>query len=232
MVRFFPEYVELKKLLSSGAVPAVLELSRSSAAPAAGSWFFDEAMGGGIVPDQMIHDIDQALWLAGEVREVTAVQNPPSSGGVVPRPVTARIELLHSNGVRSYLNGNWGADDVPFSTSIKVAAADGAVVYAWPQEAAASADGTGGPAPENTPGDYLPVQSPQDSPYTLQIADFVAARDSGAPARVTPADGVMAVALAEAAIVSIKTGKTIHFPAAKVLALLGGEGPPSNFRSE
>lgn len=212
VVRFFPEYVAAKEQLAGEPNPAVLHLSRSSAAPAAGSWFFDEALGGGIVPDQMIHDIDQARWLAGDVQRVFAVQNPPSVDGIVPRPVAARVALMHSNGVLSRLGGEWGPDGLPFSTSITIEAPDGSTVYSWPDGEVA-----------NAPGDYLPAQTPADSPYTLQIAEFAEARASGAPARVTPYDGVMAVALAEAAAASIKTGKPVEFSAADVAALLEGD---------
>ncbi|WP_425862129.1 Gfo/Idh/MocA family protein [Arthrobacter sp. TWP1-1] len=213
VVRFFPEYVAAKEQLAGEPNPAVLHLSRSSAAPAAGSWFFDEALGGGIVPDQMIHDIDQALWLAGDVQRVFAVQNPPSVDGILPRPVNARIVLMHNNGVLSRLSGEWGPDGLPFSTSITIEAPDGSTVYSRPDGEVA-----------NAPGDYLPAQTPADSPYTLQIAEFAAARASGQPSRVTPYDGVMAVALAEAAAASIKTGKPVEFSAVDVAALLEGDG--------
>ncbi|SEE01576.1 myo-inositol 2-dehydrogenase [Arthrobacter alpinus] len=212
VVRFFPEYVAAKAQLSDGPLPAVLHLSRSSAAPAAGSWFFDESLGGGIVPDQMIHDIDQALWLAGDVQRVFAVQNPPSVDGILPRPVNARIVLMHGNGVLSRLSGEWGPDGLPFSTSITVEAPDGSTSYSWPESEVA-----------NAPGDYLPAQSPASSPYTLQIAEFAAARASGQPSRVSAFDGVMAVALAEAAAASIKSGEPVEFSVAAVAALLDGD---------
>ncbi|MHA7270755.1 Gfo/Idh/MocA family protein [Arthrobacter sp. HLT1-20] len=216
VVRFFPEYAAANELLDADAtqVPAVLRLSRASAAPAAGSWFFNESLGGGIVRDQMIHDIDQARWLAGEVQRVHAVQDPPSADGVVPRSVTATVALMHVNGAVSHLAGAWGPDGLPFSTSISIEAPNGTVLYSWPDVAAA------GPAAGNIPGDYLPAQTPADSPYTLQIAEFAAARASGGPARVSPLDGVMAVALAEAAYASIAAGAPVEFSAAAVLALL------------
>ncbi|MEO6529356.1 MAG: Gfo/Idh/MocA family oxidoreductase [Specibacter sp.] len=226
VVRFFPEYVGAKEQLDadSGQVPAVLRLSRASAAPAAGSWFFNESLGGGIVRDQMIHDLDQARWLAGEVQRVHAVQDPPSVAGILPRPVTATVALTHVNGALSHLQGEWGPDGRPFSTSISIEGPQGSRLYSWPEDQAATAPATEVPAtgnaPGNAPGDYLPVQPPADSPYTLQNAEFAAARASGGPSRVSPLDGVMAVALAEAAYASIKSGAPVEFSAAAVRALL------------
>ena len=236
VVRFFPDYVAAKDALGSGRIgtPSVLWLSRASAAPAPGSWFFNESLGGGIMRDQMIHDLDQARWLAGEVTEVHAVQDPPSVDGIVPRPVSARIVLTHENGAVSHLRGLWGPDSLPFSTSLSVEGAHGTISYASPHESVGQPHGESpgsGPASAGAEhadadyagaeqGSYLPELTPAESPYTLQNAEFAAARASGEPSRVSPYDGVMAVALAEAAAESIKCGRAVEFSAPTVLALL------------
>lgn len=210
VVRFFPEYVEAKRQVDQGLLgaPDVLRLSRASAAPAAGSWFFNEAQAGGIVRDQMIHDLDQARWLAGEVVQVEARQDPATVGGVVPRPVSAKVFLTHENGAVSYLQGEWGPDEMPFHTSVSAEGNSGTWSFALPI------------ASDELVGGQLPAQSLADSPYTLQNAEFAAARASGELSRVSPYDGVMAVALAEAAYASIASGGPVEFSAAKVQALL------------
>ncbi|MEV8182884.1 Gfo/Idh/MocA family oxidoreductase [Specibacter sp. NPDC078692] len=216
VVRFFPEYVQAKERLDQGlfGAPQVVRLSRASAAPAAGSWFFNEELAGGIVRDQMIHDLDQARWLAGEVVQVEALQDPPTVNGVVPRPVTAKVFLTHESGAVSFLQGEWGPDIMPFHTSISVEGDAG--MWRFPLPMAADDDG----AAEDKVGGQLPVQSPADSPYTLQIAEFAAALATGSPSRVSPLDGVMAVALAEAAYASIASGEPVEFSAAEVAGLL------------
>ncbi|WP_315913200.1 Gfo/Idh/MocA family oxidoreductase [Arthrobacter sp. lap29] len=222
VVRFFPEYAAAKAAVEAArraggaeaaSEPAVLALSRSSAGPAEGSWFYNEDLGGGIIRDQMIHDIDQACWLAGEVISVEAYQNPPSVESMVPRPVRAQVILKHRNGALSTLHGEWGMDGLPFSTSVSIEAANGGTIFAWPE-------GDMVPASVNEPGDYLPVQDVVNSPYTLQNAEFAAARASGEPARVSPYDGVMAVALTDAAYASIALGRAVEFSAAAVQALV------------
>lgn len=220
VVRFFPEYVQAKEQLDQGLLGAaqVLRLSRASAAPAAGSWFFNEELAGGIVRDQMIHDLDQARWLAGEVVQVEALQDPPTVNGVVPRPVTAKVFLTHESGAVSFLQGEWGPDSMPFHTSIAVEGYSGNFSFALP--VAAADDGAAAGAAEDKMGGQLPVQSPADSPYTLQIAEFAAALATGSPSRVSPLDGVMAVALAEAAYASIASGEPVEFSAAEVAGLL------------
>ncbi|WP_186759414.1 Gfo/Idh/MocA family protein [Arthrobacter alpinus] len=213
VVRFFPEYAAAKAAVEAASEPAVLTLSRSSAGPSEGSWFYNEDLGGGIIRDQMIHDIDQACWLAGEVISVEAHQNPPSVESMVPRPVRAQVILRHRNGALSTLHGEWGMDGLPFSTSVSIEAANGGTIFAWPERDAV-------PASVNEPGGYLPVQDVASSPYTLQNAEFAAARASGEPARVSPYDGVMAVALADAAYASIALGRAVEFSAAAVQALV------------
>ena len=215
VVRFFPDYVAAKAALENSAAPASLQLSRSSAGPADGSWFYNENIGGGIIRDQMIHDIDQAYWLAGEVVRVAAQQTPPSVDGILSRPVTARVVLTHANGATSTLRGEWGPDTLPFSTSLRIEGADGAPIFVRPSESDVAKTSV-----ENEPGDYLPVLDVATSPYTLQIAEFAAALASGAQPRVTPYDGVMAVALAEAAYASIASGAPVDFSTATVQALL------------
>lgn len=219
VVRFFPDYELAKDQLDSGAVgvPAALELSRAGAAPAAGSWFFDEARGGGIVRDQMIHDLDQASWLAGDVTRVYAEQDPPSVDGILPRPVTAQVELTHQNGAISQLLGEWGPDTLRFSTSLRVEGPDGIISFASPRNAGGIEDEQ---PSENGIAGYLPELDVADSPYTRQNAEFAAARTSGKPSRVSPAEGVIAVALAEAAAESIRCGHAVDFSNEAVLALL------------
>lgn len=222
VVRFFPEYAAIKKQLGDGRIgePAVLRLSRAGQAPAAGTWFFSEPDGGGIIRDQMIHDLDQALWLAGEVTQVYAVQNPPTVDGVVPCPVVAHVTLTHANGAISHAQGAWGPKGMAFRTSIDVAGSRGTLNYASRNDGSITRD----LAAMDEPVSYLPVQTTLSSPYTLQIAELANAIMDGTPARVAAVDGVMAVALAEAAAESIATGKAVDFSAATILdALLEGQ---------
>jgi myo-inositol 2-dehydrogenase/D-chiro-inositol 1-dehydrogenase len=48
-----------------------------------------------------------------------------------------------------------------------------------------------------------------ESPYTKQIKEFYAALADGKPARVSAADGLAAVQIAEAALESARTGQPV-----------------------
>lgn len=102
VVRFFGQYDALHRAVRAGALGdlAILRFVRGGSKPT-GDWFLDEAQSGGILFDLMVHDLDQASWLGGEVRTVHAVQNPASSNGQVPPEVVAHATLVHDSGAIS-----------------------------------------------------------------------------------------------------------------------------------
>ncbi|MFK0402603.1 Gfo/Idh/MocA family protein [Microbacterium sp. NPDC090225] len=206
VVRYMGEYAQIKAAVDAGRVGtlAVQRFSRAGAAPQS-PWFFSENAGGGLIRDLMIHDIDQALWFAGDVSQVFAVQNPPTIDDRVPAPVTSHIVLTHANGVISHIHGSWVAPGIPFRTSVEVAGSEGRLRYDSAEDRTLRTDAVADPGAT----DYLPPMSPQDSPYFAEIADFVTALREGRVARVTPADGIRAVAVAEAAIASIAAGAPV-----------------------
>ena len=193
VVRYFDAYRRIKADVDAGAIGAVraLRLSRTGAGPTA-PWFFDERAGGGLIRDLLIHDIDQALWLAGPVAAVAARQDPPSVDGRLAVPVTARLELSHMSGAVTRIDGGWLGAGTSFRTTIEV---DGADDVRRHDSAAAT------PAAVD---DYLPPTD--DHPYRAQIADFAKAIRTGGSARVSPADGVDAVVVVDAAYASIAAG--------------------------
>lgn len=210
VVRYMGEYAQIKAGIEAGRVGtlAVQRFSRAGSAPQT-PWFFSEKAGGGVIRDLMIHDIDQAIWFAGPVSAVYAVQNPPTIDDRVPVPVTAHVVLTHRTGVISHLHASWVASGMPFRTSVEVAGSEGRLRYDSADDNSLRTDAV---LPEGDT-DYLPPMSPQESPYYAEIADFVAALREGRDARVGPADGIEAVAVAEAAYASIASGAPVTLPA-------------------
>jgi predicted dehydrogenase len=187
VVRYFPGYERAQAAIDGVGALAELTFRRTVAAPAS-AWFYSQGAGGGLIRDLMIHDLDQALWLAGPVVEVSATQDPPAVDGVVQPPVSAHVTLTHANGAISHVRADWAEPGTPFRSSAVVVGARGEL----------SAD-TDEPASEGSP--------PASDPYREQLADFLHAIRTDGPARVSPADGVAAVALVEAAYASLATGR-------------------------
>lgn len=208
VVRFFGQYEAVHRAVSAGALGdlAILRLVRGGSRPSA-EWFLDEAQSGGIVFDLMVHDLDQARWLAGEVRSVHAVQSPTTSNGMVPREVVAHATLTHDSGAISHIQSFWGSPGFTFGPSFDVSGSAGRLVSSAAHEVTVFEDIPGAEAEQS----YLPPDTAEESPYFLQIKEFSDAILDDLPARVSVWDGVMAVALAEAVRESIRTGADVDF---------------------
>ena len=202
VVRYFGEYAALHRAASSGVLgePAILRFVRGGSRPTA-DWFLDESQSGGIVFDLMIHDLDQARWLAGEVRSIYAVQAPATTAGRVPSEVVAHATLVHDGGAISQVQAYWGRPGLSFGPSFDVAGSCGRLVSS-PADAVTVFEDLPGQQPEQT---YLPPETAEESPFLSQIKEFASVLQSGGAGRVSLMDGVMAVALAEAARESIRT---------------------------
>ncbi len=169
VVRYFPAYAAIKASVDAGTVGRVtaLRLSRRGASPAT-PWFHDEHASGGLVTDLMIHDYDQAAWLAGDVAEVSATHWYDADGE------HARVLLTHESGATSEVEGGWGPPGTPLRTQLHVTGDTGTLDH-----------------------DSLAEAAHAESPYTTQLRDLVSACTDGTSPRVTLADGIRAVRIAE-----------------------------------
>lgn len=210
VVRWFPAYERLHAAVAAGDLGelAVLRFTRTGSRPER-AWFHDVAQSGGIVLDQMIHDLDQALWLAGDVVEVSGQQSAPGPDGVL----TSQVLLVHASGALSHVAGTWGPPGTTFRTTFEVAGTGGLLQHdstAHP-EVVVDARAVGG-----STGLLPPVHGV--SPYQRILEDFWAWTQGGPTPRLTARDGVAAVALAEAALEAVTTGRTVQLPNAPTTA--------------
>jgi predicted dehydrogenase len=74
VLRFWPGYVAVHEGVVSArhGRPVVVRASRLQPPAAWGTWISDHEKTGGIAPLVMVHDLDQANWLLGQPRQVTA----------------------------------------------------------------------------------------------------------------------------------------------------------------
>lgn len=204
VVRYFPAYTALHSAVASGRLGelAVLRFSRSSAFPSASAWYGADELSGGIIMDQMIHDLDQARWLAGEVVSVSA-QTTRRSGA---EPIqAAQVLLRHTSGAISSCAGTWGPPHLEFRTEFSVAGSRGRLEYSSARETELSFD----LAPGSAEGGHLPAVAAAVDPYAREIADFLESLRTGSDARVSAEDGLEAVRIAEAAVLSARTGQPV-----------------------
>ena len=164
----------------------------------------------------MIHDLDQARWIAGPVSTVLATQNPRADSGLLRAPTVCHVVLTHASGAVSFVQGHWGAPGIRFSTSFDVAGSAGRLQY----DSTATAEVQANLAAGARNGSYLPSLV-GESPYTAEIRDFVRAFDGECEPLVTAWDGVVAIGIAEAALESLRTGGPVAFDEVALVAPVG-----------
>lgn len=202
VVRFFPEYAAAKQAVDGGTIgtPAVLRFSRRGAAPSR-EWFHDTERSGGIIVDQMIHDIDYARWVAGEVERVFA---RVTGGG--DQPTTAYVVLTHDSGTLTHITGAWGHPATVFRTNFSLSGSSGLLEHNSTGRPALSWD-LADAGPQG--GGLLPADAFTESPFLIEIREFAAALAGGPAPRVTAEDGLAALDIALAALESAQTGRAV-----------------------
>jgi len=210
VVRFFPEYALAKATVDAGKIgkPGVIRLSRGSYRPKkpVGNWFLDEDKSGGILMDLMIHDFDYARWIAGEVESVFAKK---VTTGRPDASVDFGLAILkHASGALSHIAGACAYPPPTFRTHLEIAG-DAGLIEFDSDDSAPIRNLIARPSGDS-PDVGLPASPVSESPYTTQIKEFYQALHSGAPARVAAEDGLAAVQIAEAALLSAQTGQAIR----------------------
>jgi myo-inositol 2-dehydrogenase/D-chiro-inositol 1-dehydrogenase len=156
--------------------------------------------------DQMIHDLDLARWIAGDVARVSAISaDIPDDRNPVE---AAHVLLTHASGAISQVSGLWGPQHLPFSTEYSVTGTRGNLDHFSAAERNYRSELA---SPEAVDG-LLPQVDPGEDPYYLELREFLLAIQGGPVPRVTAADGAAAVAIANAALRSLDTGQPVDLP--------------------
>lgn len=208
VVRYFPAYAAAYNAVRAGRIGevAVARFYRQASSPAGAGWYRDVARSGGVIMDLMVHDLDQARWLCGEVATLYAVQSPPTVDGISPVNVAAHVTLTHVTGAISHLRATWGATGTEFKSGFSIAGSTGTLQYASDTDTGFQEE-LQDLAPQSDL--LIPASTLYESPYLTQLRDLAAALRGGPGPRVVAADGAAAVYLAEAARESMATGRRI-----------------------
>ena len=124
VLRFWPEYVRLRQLISSGGLGRARAVSTQRLSPPAdwADWLGDREQSGGTAVDLLIHDFDQMNALLGAPRSVYASEPTPGH-------VHAIVEY---DGATGLAEGSMAMPrSYPFSSNIRVLAAGGVADYAF-----------------------------------------------------------------------------------------------------
>jgi predicted dehydrogenase len=208
VLRFWPEYVELARIVGSGQLgrPISAVATRRQPFPAWSDLFARADLTGGAVVDMMIHDYDALNWLFGTPRAVLARghHNPRSSG-------FDQVQVLIDYGDASAVvdGGMMMPESYPFSSTLQVLCERGAIEYHFRAGGRSVEMGQGFNDLILYPADGDPrkLEVAQQDPYAAECAYFVERIRSGTPAdRATPRDARLAVQVALAARASLEDG--------------------------
>jgi predicted dehydrogenase len=180
VLRFWPEYVELARLVESGELGRPLAVAARRLSPPAdwADWLGDPEQSGGTAVDLMIHDFDQMNRLLGAPRSVFASEPQPGH-------VHALVEYDDAAGIaegsmrmpRSY----------PFSSNIRVLGDRGVAEYAF---SATPVEGEGNIGASSSArglrvypagGEMRTEQVEAADPWGPEIAYFVSCLEEGRP---------------------------------------------------
>ena len=203
VLRFWPEYVELGRLVGAGELGRPLAVSTQRLSPPAdwADWLGDRTQSGGTAVDLLIHDFDQMNRLLGTPRRVDAHEPEPGH-------VHALVEYDGASGLaegsmrmpRSY----------PFSSALRVLCEQGAAEYTFtaaPVEGEGNIGASSSPRglrvyPTNGAMRIEPVESAD--PWGPEIAYFVSCLEQGRQ----PVDGTGEQAQ-QALLVSLAANRSI-----------------------
>ena len=204
VLRYFHEYVAIKKQIDAGAIgkPAVVRASRCASQPLGWQdWYRKREMSGGVCLDLIIHDFDFLRWCFGDVERVYAKGTTFTDIPVEYALVTLRFK----NGVIAHVEGSWAHSG--FFTTFEAAGTDGLLYFdsrtASPIRIFVRRKGEEKAAVE------VPESPVNESPYLREIRHFVECVAQDKEPEITGRDALEAIRIAIAALDSMKTGKPV-----------------------
>ena len=207
VLRFWPEYVELERLVAAGRLGRPLAVSTFRLSPPAdwNDWMADRSQSGGTPIDLLIHDLDQMNWLLGTPRSVYASE--PTPGHV--------LAVVEYEGAAGVAEGSMSMPrSYPFSSSIRVLCEGGVAEYGF---SAAPIEGEGNIGASSSArglrlypagGEPATVAVESADPWGPEIEEFVSCVEQGRqPTQGTGEQARLALRVSLAAARSLESGR-------------------------
>jgi UDP-N-acetylglucosamine 3-dehydrogenase len=200
VVRFFPEYVEIKEKIEAGDLGTVGVVRTSRRSPFLlgwNDWYADWRVSGGVLLDLVIHDFDFLRWALGEVERVYA---RGMLGREYNRLDYVLVTLRFENGAIAHVEGHWGYPG-PFNYSIEVAG----------NSALVTVDSTEPDSLQLISGasEEVPDLASGKSPYEKELEHFIHCIATGEEPIVQAQDACEALRIGLAATESVLTGEPL-----------------------
>ncbi|MFY9713628.1 MAG: Gfo/Idh/MocA family oxidoreductase [Microbacterium sp.] len=199
VVRYFAEYAALHRSVTNGDIGDVeaQRYARQGRSPQS-DWYGDPSLSGGVLLDLMIHDLDIARWVGGEVATVYGRTRTAGDSQ------TTQALLTHASGTVSQVSATWTTAPIEFRTAFDVVGSRAMIsVDSAARRPAVSTQG------QDAESVSLPDFDAMTSPYRAELADFVRSIDTGVAPRVTARDAVEAMRIADAVARSAASGAAV-----------------------
>lgn len=213
-LRFWPEYVAIKDLVSRGELgkPVAVAATRLGTAPTWSwdRWLLDPERGGGAVPDLHIHDIDYIAWLLGKPRSVMA-RGVRSANGCWDHVFTT---LDYGDGVAAFAEGTFLVPpSFPFTMTFRAICENGTAEFVFRSGVNIEARAESG----NTltvyrkEGTVTHPEVAKEDAYKAELEYFVRCIEEGRrPEITTPADARLSLEIVLAAVRSLESGDVVR----------------------
>jgi len=212
VLRFWPEYVTIKKLIDSGKLGRVVtaEAVRLCESPVWSPWFLEGKKSGGGILNLGIHDIDFLNWVFGKPRTVLAAGEKARGGVYNDLETLLRYPKNVAASVKTCMTMPKG---FPFTMMLRVRGTKGTVEFIF--RAGGNLETRGGAQSELM---FYPERGRPARPkvkdadgYREEVAYFVnCVRRGKQPEIATGADAKLALKVALAAAESARTGKPVN----------------------
>jgi len=204
VVRFFPEFVALRRAVLDGVVgqPAVVRMSRGSGYPRGrDDWHVSYRQSGGVLLDMGIHDLDWLLWTFGPAERVyTRALDPVSRPEYVDYALTT-VRLR--GGAIAHIESSW-AETGGFRTHGEVAGDAGLLTYDSALNPALSVSPR---QPVAAPRIAIPTTYTVESPYVTQIRHFARCIRGEVEPVIAPEEAYEALRVALTALDTARSGQ-------------------------
>ena len=205
VLRFWPEYVQIKKIIDDGKIgkPVIARTYRANPMPKA-LFYESDQLSGGVIVDLGLHDIDFLSWALGPVSSVYAQGgNFSGRGDVIDY---AQIHFNFQSGAMAYLETNWAVpENFPFSTAVEITGTEGMI-------AADNTDSRASYQLTINGQKRVTAAVSELNGYHYEQDAFLRAVQTKSPTPIPACAALYSLRLAIAAKESIRTGKEVVLP--------------------
>ena len=164
-------------------------------------------LGGGVLLDVAVHELDYLLWMLGPVRTVSALARRVSELETDVEDVAVIVMELASGGVAEVAVDYF---DRSYTRGCRIVGSHGTLLWSWEDQQLTRRDASGCSSRQDLPSDTAPA-------YRRQLERFLIAVHDGSPPPVSAAEACQVLTVLDAARASSRSGRQVALAPAVML---------------